>query len=134
MFHEFVDRLGPAPDPEAVLNLWAEDASWRHVHPEFQWETAAGGPLDTKATGPTEIARWWADWVEAWESYAYRVVEYRDLGEWVLTLVDVRAEGRGGIPVTMRTFEIRSIRDDKIAACRIFASEREALEAAGLRE
>jgi hypothetical protein len=134
VFREWVDRLGPSPQPEEVLTLWAEDPSWRYVHPGFQWETVGGGPLDTKATGPTEIVRWWADWVDAWGSYVYRVVEHRDLGEWVLTLVDVRAEGRGGIPLTLRTFELRSIRDGKIAVCRIFVSEQEALEAAGLSE
>jgi hypothetical protein len=52
----------------------------------------------------------------------------------VLTSVDVRATGRVGIPVEMRTFEIRKVRDGKIAVCRIFGTERRALEAAGLSE
>ena len=134
IFREFVDRLGPTPEAEAVLTLWGEDAAWRYVHPEIQWEAVGGGPLDAMATGPVEVAGRWADWVDAWESYVYRVIEYRDLGEWVLSIVEVRAEGRGGIPLTMRTFELRGIRDGKIAVCRIFGSEQVALEAAGLRE
>jgi hypothetical protein len=92
---EAVDRLGPAPEPEAVLTLWAQDPSFRHLHPEAVWEIAVGGPLDVKATGPTEITRWWAEWLEVWESYVYRAVEYRDSGEWVLSPVDARATGRG---------------------------------------
>ena len=68
------------------------------------------------------------------ESYVYRVVEYRDLGEWVLALVDVRARGRGGIPVETRTFEIRGFREGQVAVCRVFSSEPDALKAAGLLE
>ena len=131
---EAVDRLGPAPEPEPVLTLWAQDPSFRHLHPEAVWEIAVGGPLDVKATGPTEITRWWAEWLEVWESYVYRAVEYRDSGEWVLSPVDARATGRGGIPVEMRTFEIRSVRDGKVAATRVFGTEAQALEAAGLEE
>ena len=97
-------------------------------------EVTGGGPLDVKATGPTEVARWWTDWADAWDSYVYRVVEYRDVGEWVLASVDVRARGRGGIPVEMRAFEIRSVRDGKIAVSKVFATEAQALEAAGLSE
>jgi ketosteroid isomerase-like protein len=131
---EYVERLGPTPDPDAVLAVWAEDESWRHFHPEGEWEVANSGVLDIKAVGPVEIARWWNDWAEAWDRYTYRVVEYRDLGEWVLAVIDLQARGRGGIPVETRTFEIRRVRDGKVAVCRVFSSEQEALEAAGLRE
>jgi hypothetical protein len=51
----------------------------------------------------------------------------------MLTPVDVRATGRGGIPVEMRTFEIRTVRDGKIDLARVYSTEAEAL-AAGLRE
>jgi hypothetical protein len=131
---EAVEELGPEPQPDAVLALWAEGPSFRHLHQEVAWEVAIGGPLDVEATGPTEILRWWAEWLEVWESYVYRAVEYRDLGEWVLTPVEVRATGRGGIPVEMRTFEIRRVRDGKIDVCRVFGTEQQALEAAGLSE
>jgi ketosteroid isomerase-like protein len=55
--------------------------------------------------------------------------EYRDLGEWVLAPVDVSAQGRGGIPVEVRVFEMYRVRDGKIAAYRSFLSEQDALEA-----
>ena len=73
----------------------------------------------------------WVTWTEVWESYVYRVIEYRDLGEWVLTPIDVRAIGRNGIPVELRAFEIRSVRDGMIAVTKVFGSEREALEPPG---
>jgi hypothetical protein len=133
LFRELVEQLGPVPEPGAVLAAWADDPAWRWVHPEVEWDTAGSGPLERKATGPVEVVRRWAEWAEVWESYTYRIVEYRDLGEWVFSLADVRAQGRGRIPVEMRSFEIRRVRDGKIAVIRNFASEREALEAAGLR-
>jgi len=40
---------------------------------------------------------------------------------------------RGGIPVELRVFEMYRLRDGKIGAYRSFLSEREALEAVGLR-
>ena len=134
VFRKALNRLGAAPEPDAVLDLWAEDPSWRHIHPEFVLELTGGGPLDVKATGPAEVARWWTDWADAWDSYVYRVVEYRDLGEWVLTSVDVRATGRGGITIEGPAFEIRSVRDGKIVVQKVFATEADALEAAGLSE
>ena len=134
VLREAVDRLGPAFERQAVLDWWAEDPAWRYVHPEAVWEVAAGGPLDVKAAGPTKIARWWGDWADAWESYVYRILEYRDLGEWVLIRGEVHATGRDGIPVEVRPFEIRSVRDGKIAVTRVFGTEAEALEAAGLSE
>ena len=134
ILREFLDRLGPTPEPAAVLAGWAEDPSWRYLHSEVEWELVGGGPLDTKATGPVEVTGMWVQWLEVWESYAYRMVEYRDLGDWVFALADVRAKGRGGIPVEMGSFEMRRVRDGKIAVIRTSRSEREALEAAGLRE
>src|SRR2546423_1127060 len=131
---EYVERLGPTPDADAVLAVWAEDEGWRHFHPEGEWEVANSGVLDIKAVGPVEIARWWNDWVETWEQYTYRVVEYRDLGEWVLTVADVQARGRGGILVEMRTFEIRQVRGGRVGVCPFCAADQGALEAAGLSE
>ena len=75
-----------------------------------------------------ELALWWADLVEVWESYVYRVLEYRDLGDWVLTPTAFEARGRGGIEVEGRNFQIWQVRDGKIAVLRAFLTEQEALE------
>jgi hypothetical protein len=129
---EATKRLGPEPDEEAILAAWAEDPSFRHADPQIRWEIAGPSAVATNAVGAKQLVRWWRDWVEAWETYTYRVAEYRDLGGWVLAVVDVKARGRGGIPVEMRTYQSLQIRGGKISACRIFQSEPEALEAAAL--
>ena len=127
-----VERLGSDPEGEAVLAVWADDPSWRHVHPEVEWDTA--GVLGTTVKGPVAVAAWWGDWLDTWESYVYRIAEYRDLGDWILTPTDIRARGRNGIPVEMRVFQIFHVRDGRVDSCRAFLTETDALEAAGLRE
>lgn len=129
-----VERIGDDPQRATVLAAWAEDPAWQHVHPEIEWDVSAGGVLGGKARGAREMALWWAEWVEVWASYVYRVVEHRDLGDWVLTSADVRARGRDGVPIEMRIFQLWQVRDGRIAAYRAFFSEQEALQAAGAEE
>jgi hypothetical protein len=75
-----------------------------------------------------------ADWLEGWESYVHRVVEYRDLGDWVLVPLELRACGLTGVRVEMRAFQIIQVRDGKVAVYRSFRTEQKALEAAGLKK
>lgn len=132
---ETLERFGPDPQPEAILAMSAEDPFLRYLHPDIEWDTSATGALGTVARGVGEVVHWWRGWVQAWESYVFRSTgEYRDLGEWVLAPVDVTAQGRGGIPVAVRVFEMYRVRDGKIDAYRSFLSEQEALAAAGLRQ
>jgi len=134
IIREAVDRFGPDPDPAVVLSEWAQDPAWRHIHPEIEWDLTGTGAVGVTANGPREVALFWADWIEAWKSYVYQVVEYRDLGDWILTPTEVRASGPEGIPVEMRLFQIWRVRDGKVATMRAFLSEREALQAAGVSE
>jgi ketosteroid isomerase-like protein len=129
-----LDRLGPQPTRDEVLSLWAQDPGWRHVHPDIEWDVTGVGAVGSTTKGPLQVAAWWKDWIETWDSYVYRIAEYRDLGDWVLTPVDVEARGSGGLPVSMRLFQIWKLRDGKIAVFRAFLSEQEALEPARLRE
>jgi hypothetical protein len=134
VIREMVERLGPDPQPDAVLAEWGEDPGYQNLHPEFELDVSAAGAFGTVARGPREVMLSWAGWIEAWESYVYRTVEYRDIGDWVLQTVDVRARGRGDIPVEMRTFQVWQVRDGKVAVYRAFLSEQDALEAVGLSE
>ena len=132
---EAVAYFGPEPDPAVVLAWWADDPGWRHVHADFEWDSSAvAGVGFSTVKGPREVALWWADWTEAWHSYVYRTVEYRDLGDWVLGQYDIEAQGPGEVPVEMKVFQLWKVREGKVAACRVFTSESEALEAAGLSE
>ena len=121
---------GSDPTPDEILAIWSEDPSWRHAHPEIEVDTSglgvAGGPL----RGPNEIWSWWHDWTAAWQTYITHVVEYRELGDSVMTVSDIDATGPNGIPVKMRVFIVWTVRDDKVASSRAFVSEEEAIAAA----
>ena len=119
-------------DREAVAAMLAEDAEGRYLHPDIEWE--APPVTDGVVHGLDAGARYWADWVPDWESYVYRVEEYRDLGSWVLTQAAVKAVGRGGLPLQMRVFQVWQVSGGMVTVCRAFGSEAEALEAVGLRE
>jgi len=130
LLRELLEQYGPDRDPDQILAVWAEDPAWRHAHPEIEWDTSGVGGLGATPKGPSAISDWWADWTEAWKTYAYRNVVYRDLGEWVLTESDVEATGPDGIEVKMRVFQIWKVRDDRVIAVRVFLDEAEALAAA----
>jgi hypothetical protein len=134
VIREALEQLGPDPTAEAVLALWDEDPGWRYAHPDIEWDISATGAVGSAIHGPLEVAAWWADWVDVWDSYIYRMLAYRDLGDWVLTPTQLRAHGRDGITVEMEIFQIWRVRDGKIAVLRAFLTEPEALEAAGLSE
>ena len=40
---EAVERVGPDPQTEAVVDFWAEDPAWQHVHPDVEWDTSGSG-------------------------------------------------------------------------------------------
>ena len=130
---EFVKRVGPDFQREAVLAYYAHDPFLQHIHPDIEWDASFGG-LSAVARGARELAMWMSDWMEMWQSYVHCVLEYRDLGDWVLVPVDVRARGLTGVPVEMRVFEIFQVRDGKVAVFRSFRTERKALDAAGRQD
>ena len=80
------------------------------------------------------LSLFWKEWVETWESYVYEMREYRDFGDWVLTLNEARARGREGIPVEAPVFQIWNVRDGKIVIVRLFGSEAEAFKAVEMEE
>ena len=127
---EPVERFAPDYETNALLAYWADHPAYKFLHADIEWDARAlSGAI---ARGPRELALMWADWVEARESYVYRVIEYRDLGDWVLLVGDVRARGRQGIAVEMRTFEVYRVREGELARLRVFPSEGAALKAVGL--
>ena len=61
--------------------------------------------------------------------YVYTAREYRDLGTWVLTVAEVEATAREGLPLRMRSFQLWRARDGKVSCMRAFGSEADALGA-----
>ena len=115
-------------DTDAVVAAMAQDPNVRPMHPDVEWDASAIGVFNV-THGLYGLALFWREWVELWESYVYEMREYRDLGDWVLTINEAKARGRGGIPVETPVFQLWRVRDGKIIAVRLFGSETEALKA-----
>ena|SRR2546421_7993385 len=129
---EFVNGVADWSNTDAVVAAIAEDPNVRPMHPEVEWDASGLGFFGI-AHGLYGLAVFSRELVEVWQSYVYEMREYRDLGDWVLTINDLRVRGHGG------TFEARAaqlwkVRDGKIVIVRVFLSEAEALKALGLTE
>jgi ketosteroid isomerase-like protein len=127
-----LERLGPDPQPDALVALSADDPLLRHVHPDIEWDAPLPGV--SAAHGYMGLLRWWGEWLEVWQSYTIRILEYRDLGDWVMTVNDIHAVGRDGIPLELTNVQMWQVRDGKIARVRIFFDTPEEVEAVGLEE
>jgi hypothetical protein len=124
-----LERLGPDPQPDAVIATLATDPGWKHTHPDVEWDMSSTG-MGSVARGARELALWWGVWVAIWSSQEYRMREYRDLGDWVLTVADVHATARG-YSVDPAIFQVWQVTDGKISVMRAFLAEQDALAAAG---
>jgi ketosteroid isomerase-like protein len=124
------ERLGPAPQSDELLAYWAEDPLLRHVHPDVEWEAPLPGV--STARGAADLLRWWGEWLDVWQSYTIRILDYRDLGHWVMTVNDIRARGRDGISLEISNFQLWQVRDGKVSRVRIFFDEPAALRAVEL--
>ena len=134
IMRQFIESVPDWSDTDAVAAAIANDPNVRPMHPEVEWDATGLGIFGVVAHGLHGLALFWREWVEAWKSYVYEMREYRDLGEWMLTVGDARARGRGGIPVETRAFQLWRVQDGKIVTVRLFASEAQALRAVGLEE
>jgi SnoaL-like domain len=126
-----LDRFGPDPRPNAVLATLADDPGWRLTHPDIEWDMSATG-MGGVAHGARELAVWWGVWVAVWSSQVYHMREYRDMGDWVLTVADVHATARG-YSVEPQIFQIWQVKDGKVVLMRAFLSEADALSAIGVQ-
>ena len=133
ILREFVEGVTDWSDTDAVVAAFADDPAWQHLHSDIEWDWSALEFFGV-ARGFFELAVVWRELVEVWESYVYEMREYRDLGDWVLTVNDVRVRGREGIPLEARAAQLWKVRDGKIVIVRVLLSEAQALKAAGLEE
>src|SRR5437868_9850079 len=122
IIRESVEGIADWSDTGAVVAAFASDPNIRPMHPEVEWDASAIGVFGV-AHGLYELALFWREWVEMWESYVYEMREYRDVGDWVLTVNDARARGRGGIPVETRAVQLWQVQDGKIVTVRLIGTE-----------
>jgi ketosteroid isomerase-like protein len=112
------------------------NAAARVLHPEIEIRPAiVGGVEGVVYRGVDGNRQFWADIDAAWTEFRIEPEEFRDLGGQVLVLGRAFAHGReSGIALDEAAGWLAVVREGQIVRFRSFSSQRDALEAAGLRE
>jgi ketosteroid isomerase-like protein len=99
-------------------------------------EIVAGGiVMEGEYRGRAGIRRWWENVLAVIPDLTVEVVEMRDLGDLTLGAGRVRGHGAGSdTPFDETSWGVAEWRDGKCVWWGNYATEAEALEAAGLRE
>jgi len=108
-----------------------------HVDPYLVWDPSRIGLLDLKvASGHEEFSQTIRQYIGAFEDYDFEAQRLSDLGSGaVLASLTEKGRGKGsGVPVQRSFAALYTLIDGKITRITFFASEDQALEAAGLQE
>ncbi len=111
-----------------------EDAL-KDIDPQVEWQTPRSLPDTQTYYGHQGVKSWWATMSDAFDELRLDPGEFKDLGDGSV-LVPVRASGRGrdsGAEVNV-SFYLLGWGREKLERMEFFASEEEALEAAGASE
>jgi ketosteroid isomerase-like protein len=85
--------------------------------------------------GHDGIREWWRRLLGIFPDFRAELLEVRDFGDRVIAPVRVRGHGaEGGVPIDETLWQAIKLRDGRATWWRNFATEAEAVEAAGLRE
>ena len=105
------------------------------LDPEVEWDSSELPALDIRGVyrGVEAVRRFWREWLAAWETVQ---IEYElvDAGDSVVALIDQSMRGRStGIDVPIGKYaQIYTFRDGRVVHWKLYMSQADALEAAGL--
>ena len=128
---EMVRRL------DRCLNGGNREAWLALSHPDVEWSSAIlrqveGG--DAVHRGRAEVGQFWDEWHALWD-LDIEVSEFRDLGDTVLALAQLRTRGKSsGAEVERSICYTIEFEDGLVRRARAYPSREEALKAAGLSE
>jgi ketosteroid isomerase-like protein len=108
---------------------------WReHFDPEVVWDTSASQlPAAGVYRGYEGIEQFFRDWLGTWTDYEVATRDYIDAGNAVVVVFRQSGTGRGsGVRVERDFFGVYDLRESKVVSFRMYESQEEALEAAGL--
>ena len=105
--------------------------------PEIELDASEAPVLDISGVyrGTEAVRQWWREWFAAWETLQFEY-ELVDAGDRVVMLLDLRMRGRStGIEVPFGKHAwVSTFRDGLMVHQKLYMSQSEALEAAGLSE
>lgn len=119
-------------DQEAAISKMAE--LW---DPEIELDVSEAPALDLGGVhrGAGAVRQWWREWFAAWETLQFEY-ELVDAGGCVVMLLDLRMRGRSsGIEVPLGKHAwVTTFREGLMAHSKLYMSQSEALQAAGISE
>jgi hypothetical protein len=124
-------ELSAGTSPEATISKLAE--IW---DPEIELDATEGPVLDLNGVyrGADAVRQFWQGWFSAWETvqFDYQLI---DAGERVVMLLDLQMRGRStGIEVPFGKFAwVSTFRDGLVVHVKLYMTQSDALEAAGMR-
>jgi ketosteroid isomerase-like protein len=102
--------------------------SRERLDPEFEFHHVWDGRVFKGYEGTME---WLSDTRETWSDYKQEVDEIIDLGEHVVVVLGISAQGAGsGVPVAQEFAVVWTFDGERVVRARSFTSRAEALEAA----
>jgi hypothetical protein len=121
---------------ESDWDAWLAEVE-EGLAPDIRWD-ASEVPMPDLAgryRGREAVIRWWREWLAAWDTVQFDY-ELVDAGDRVVLLVDQQMRGRStGIEVGIGKYaQVATFTDGLISHYKIYRSQADALEAAGLSE
>jgi ketosteroid isomerase-like protein len=105
----------------------------KDVDPEAIATAEAGVPGEFH--GPEGFLQALAEWTEGFDQFKATAGEFTEASDCVIVRVHQSAQGQGsGVPVEADFWFVVKLREGKLVRLDIITSEKQALEAAGLRE
>ena len=121
----------------AAFNRGDLDEALQWMHPEIEWQTHQAFPDAGTYRGRHEVREFWQNWRDAFRGFQLHLEECVPAGKrHVLATFRVSGQGAGsGVGVASdAVFQLGEIQDGQVIWVGMFATDREALDTAGLRE
>jgi ketosteroid isomerase-like protein len=105
------------------------------VHERFELHLPPVYPDTQVFRGPDGLKRWVARTREVWGEWRFQVERFIDMGERVVVLVHLVAEGgQSGVRLERDTAHIWTIGDGRVTCCEVYLDRAEALKVLGLKD
>src|SRR2546426_8893547 len=134
MPRENVERVREAVE---AINRGDFEAALDGAHPDIEWQTLDAFPDAGTYRGPERVRAFFQTWLDTFRGFRLHLEKCVPVDEHrVLGVLRVSGEGAGsGVEVeSPEFFQLLEFRDGQLIRARMFQTESEALEAAGLSE
>jgi ketosteroid isomerase-like protein len=127
--YRMLDDLRKAPDGPA------DQVLRELVHERFELRLPPVYPDSQVFRGADGLKRWVVRTKEVWGEWRFELERFTDLGDRVLVLVHLVAEGGlSGVRLERDTAHVWTLEDGKVTRCEVYLDRAEALKVLGLRD